>query len=60
MTNSQKSDALSAQQIVDCMSDGKQTCSGGTIKAALDYVKEKGLTCDSAYSYVGKVEKLSK
>lgn len=46
---------LSDQQLVDCTrSYGNYGCSGGWPYKALNYVKDKGINIETAYSYVAK------
>ena len=48
---------LSDQQLVDCSSDYQPSgCNGGSRKGSMDYVKDKGLTTQAAYPYVGTVQ----
>jgi C1A family cysteine protease len=45
---------LSEQQLVDCSrSYGNQGCSGGWPYWALSYIRDKGITTQAAYPYVG-------
>jgi cathepsin L len=47
--------SLSEQQLVDCSrSYGNQGCQGGWPSSALNYVKDHGITTESAYPYVGQ------
>ena len=46
---------LSEQQLMDC-SQGSRGCNGGQPSYALTYIKANGITAESAYPYVTKVQ----